>query len=261
MSMYFDSHCHLDFEPLKEEAGQVIERAYRAGVAGMINVGSSMRGSRFSVEIANAYPNIWASVGLHPHDAETIMDLDVVIEELEALAENDKVVAIGEIGLDYFYLDSKELIPKQKELFVAQLELAKKLGKPIIIHTRDADEDMLEILGKYKELSGVVHCFTGSPEFVQKLLALGYCIGFTGFVTFDQDKFNHIRESVKVVPMERLLIETDAPFLAPEPYRGKTNEPAFVVEVAGKIAQIKGITVEEVAKKTLKNTYDLFKIK
>jgi TatD DNase family protein len=263
---YFDSHCHMDMEPLSSEAAQIIERAAKASVLEMINVGSSMRGSRASISLAQKYPNIYASVGLHPHDAEAIIDLGSTVEELERLARDEKVVAIGEIGLDYFYLESKDLVPKQKELFLAQLELAKRLDKPVIIHIRDAWDDAFEIIKKSKIENrksgpGVVHCFTGGPKEAKKALDLGLMIGFTGFVTFEQGKFDLIREAASLVPLERLLIETDAPFLAPEPYRGKTNEPAYVVEVARKVAELKGLSVEEVAEKTRTNAKSLFNIK
>lgn len=257
--MYFDSHCHLDMEPLSTEQEAVIERAYKSGVWGMINVGSSLRGSEASVALSGKYPNIWASVGLHPHDAEAVTDVGAACESLRELAKDDKVVAIGEIGLDYFNLENIGLKKTQKELFCAQLELASELSLPVIIHTRDAESDTLEILKRYK-LTGVVHCFTGTPDYAEKLLDLGYYIGFTGFITFDQEKFNHIREAVKTVSIERLLIETDAPFLAPEPYRGKPNEPVYVSEVAKKIAEIKGMDTEEVAHITMENTKKLFDI-
>lgn len=255
----FDSHAHLDMDPLSSEREAVIERAYKAGVEKMINIGSSLRGSSTSIEIANLYPNIYASVGLHPHDVETVTDFEAVIDKLREMTKNDKVVAIGEIGLDYFNLGEDELKKDQKDLFVAQLELAKELNLPVIIHTREAEEDTLDILKEYN-LKGVIHCFTGNQGFVKKLIDLGFYIGFTGFVTFEQEKFDHIREAAKAVPLEKLLIETDAPFLAPEPYRGKPNEPAYVVEVAKSIAQIKGILLDEVARQTFENAEKLFDI-
>lgn len=259
-----DSHCHLDFEPLKNEQGSVIEQAHKAGVAKMINIGSSLRGSRASIEIANKYPHIWASVGLHPHDAETVNNIDSVIDELQKLAQNDKVVAIGEIGLDYFELENESQREEQKVLFEAQLDLAQKASLPVIIHTRDAEEDTFNILKaktlNLKSAPGVVHCFTYRPDLAKKFLDLGFYIGFTGFVTFEQPKFDHIRDSAKIVPMEKLLIETDAPFLAPEPYRGKTNEPAYVIEVAKKISELKNLQLSEVAQKTSANAEKLFKI-
>jgi TatD DNase family protein len=251
---FFDSHVHLDMEPLKIDMQAVIERAHKAGVERMINIGSSLRGSKASIEIASMYPNIWASVGLHPHDADATPNIDIVIEELRSMASDEKVIAIGEIGLDYFNLESEDLKKDQKKLFEAQLELASELNIPVIIHTRDAEEDTLQSLGKYK-LTGVIHCFTGKPEYVKRFLDMGFSIGFTGF---DQEKFEHIRESLKVVPIDKILVETDAPFLAPEPYRGKPNEPSYVCEVTKKVAEIKNIEVDEVAKITYDNANKLF---
>ena len=259
-----DSHCHLDMEPLATEKEAAIERAYKAGVAGMINVGSSLRGTRRSVELAESYPNIWASVGLHPHDASTVLDIESVTEELRALAGSEKVVAVGEIGLDYFSPEkplTSEEITAQKGLFAAQLELARELELPVIFHVRDAWEDFFEIVGKHGIKEGVVHCYTGDEKVVGKILDLGLYVGFTGFVTFDQAKFDHIREAACEVPLGKILVETDAPFLAPEPYRGKTNEPAYVVEVAKKIAELKNTTPDEVADVTVRNTETLFGIK
>lgn len=260
--MLIDSHCHLDMEPLAADKEGAIERAYKAGVEQIINVGSSIRGSKASVELANSYPNIWATVGLHPHDAEAVLDLEQTIDELREMTKNDKVVAIGEIGLDYFYLEGDVASQKkqQKELFGRQLELAAELNLPVVIHTREAEEDTLKTL-KEHQVSGVVHCYTGSFEFAKELLDLGFYIGFTGFITFEQDKFDPIRQVAKSVPLEKILVETDAPFLAPEPYRGKTNEPAFVVEVAKKIAELKNIPFEEFCDATVKNTKKVFNIK
>jgi TatD DNase family protein len=253
---YFDSHVHLDMEPLKGEMQAVIERAAKAGVLRMINIGSSLRGSRASVDIAAMYPNIWASVGLHPHDAEATPNIEDATEELRNLASLEKVVAIGEIGLDYYNLE-RDNKKEQQALFRAQLDLAHELKLPVIIHSREAEEDTLKIL-EGRKLNGVIHCYTGNVNYVKRFMDLGYYIGFTGFATFEQDKFDHIRESIKEVPIGRLLIETDAPFLAPEPYRGKPNEPAYVAEVAKKIAELKGMDVADVAEITYENADKLF---
>lgn len=268
---FIDSHCHLDMQPLAASQEEIIERAYKAGVAKLINVGSSVRGSKASIELAQRYPNIWATVGLHPHDAEAIVDFDSTLEEVRSLATSDKVVAIGEIGLDYFDQASagkesviEELKKAQIKLFKAQLDIAKDLGKPVVLHIRDAWDEAYQIISNFQFSifePGVVHCYTGDKEWVQKFLDLGFYIGFTGFVTFEQAKFDSIREATKIVPLERILIETDAPFLAPEPYRGKTNEPSYVVEVAKKIAEIKNLPLEKVAEMVTQNAEKVFNIR
>jgi len=261
----FDSHVHLDYEPLANEVGQVVEKAYKVGVTRMINVGASLRGSGRSVELAEQYPNIWAALGLHPHEAEAAPNLDLSLEKIKGLARSDKVVAIGEIGLDYFkdqVLISRQEKKLQKELFWAQLKLALELDLPVVFHVREAWDDFFEIISEdeFKDIRGVIHCFTGDEKIAREALKHNLLIGFTGFVTFAQSKFDHIRAAVKTVSLERILIETDAPFLAPEPYRGKPNEPAYVVEVARKIASLKGVEVAEVAEKTTNNTKKLFNI-
>lgn len=272
MMELFDSHCHLDFEPLSADIAGAVERAGSVGVVKMINVGTSLHRSTKSVEIAEYYTNVWATIGLHPQDAIEVTDLSQVIEELKEMADCKKVVAIGEIGLDYYSAGTgaKGTITdqdraKQKEIFVAQLKLSEELRLPVVAHVRDAWDDFFEILEKQKAECGhyprgVVHCFTGSSEIAKKISDLGMYIGFTGFVTFEQDKFEHIREAVRAVPLEKILAETDAPFLAPEPYRGKTNEPAYVVEVVKKIAELKNKSFEEVAEATYKNTKKVFRL-
>ncbi|MBW6431984.1 TatD family hydrolase [Patescibacteria group bacterium] len=262
-----DSHCHLDFEPLSKELEAVLGRAKAVGVEKFINIGSSMRGSERSVDIAENYPNVWATVGLHPHDAELLMDFDRTMEKIRDLASQDKVVAIGEIGLDYFDAENQGTVSvdvkeSQKKLLLAQLEIATQKKLPIVFHVRDAWDDFFEIANS-KELkanSCVLHCFTGDEKIAKKAVDLGLYIGFTGFVTFDQPKFDHIREAAKIVPADRILVETDAPFLAPEPYRGKTNEPAYVLEVAKKISELKKLDVQDLAETTSKNAEKLFKI-
>jgi len=266
-----DSHCHLDFEPLSNDLEGILRRARSAGIEKMVNIGSSLRSSEKSVKIAEQYPNIWATVGLHPHDADSILDFEGTMEKIKELAKNEKVVAIGEIGLDYFDAENQVIVSNtikesQKKLFLAQIEIASEKKLPIVFHVRDAWDDFFTIISNFKfqisnsDAVGVVHCFTGDKNIIKKVIDTGFYIGFTGFVTFDQSKFEHIRDSVKITPIEKILIETDAPFLAPEPYRGKTNEPAFVLEVARKIAEIKNLNLGEVAKITSKNAEKLFNI-
>ncbi len=267
-----DTHCHLDFEPLSEETAAVINRAHQASVVGMITVGTSLLRSREVVAIAKKYPNVWASVGFHPQDIAEIIDIDQSIAQLEELALEPEVVAIGEIGLDYYSagmgvrgsistLDKK----KQQTVLRSQLDLAERFKKPVIFHVRDAWEDFFETLenfrievGHYPQ--GVIHCFTGEVAMAKKALKMGLYIGFTGFVTFEQSKFDHIREALVAIPLEKVLVETDAPFLAPEPYRGKPNEPAYVLEVAKKIATVKGIPVAEVSEQLLRNAVTIFRL-
>lgn len=267
-----DSHCHLDFDPLRQNISEFIRRAKKAGVEKIINVGASLSSSRSSVELTCEYPNVWASVGLHPHEAETIFDLESKLESLEELALNEKVIAIGEIGLDFFDPSgngqvSTEIKKKQSKLFVCQLNLAKKIKKPIIVHVREAWDDAYEILQDFViqnqgqvNCPGVLHCFTGGPEEAKKFLALGFYIGLTGFVTFNQSKFDPVRKAVKIIPLDKILIETDAPFLAPEPFRGKVNEPSFLINIAQRVAEIKNVSLLELVKNTTQNTEKLFNI-
>jgi len=270
--MYIDTHCHLDFDPLSTDTPGVLERAHGAGVTRIINVGTSLHRSREVVDIAKKYPNVWASVGMHPHEAETIHSIEDTIKNLKNIAKSDKVVAIGEIGLDYSSVTSdkrqvtSEIKEKQKELFLAQLKLAQELKLPVIIHVRDAWEDTLEIISNFKfqisnsDSVGVVHCFTGDAKIAKKLIELGFYIGFTGLITFKNPSVDSIKNVAKIIPLEKILIETDAPLLTPEPHRGKPNEPAYVVEIAKKIAEIKGTSIAEVANQTTKNAEDLLKL-
>ena len=282
--MLIDSHCHLDFPEFKNDLIEVIKRAEEAGIKIILNPGCNFATSRKAVELAQRFENIYAAVGVHPHDSIQINKES--IQELEELAQNKKVVAIGEIGLDYFRMRNTREV--QLAAFEKQLELAQKLNKPVIIHSRESDEDIFKILDKFisnksavadnrtnesrvsgtndrtirtspsGELRGVFHCFGGNWDFAEQVLAKGFLIGLTGIVTFPGAKNTH--EVAKKIPLDKLLVETDAPFLAPQKHRGQRCEPAYVAEVAEKIAELKGVSVEEVAEVTTKNSEELFKI-
>lgn len=266
--MLIDTHAHLDFQQFHRRHDEVIKRAQEAGVETIINVGSNLQGSKDSVDLAQKYPSIYASVGIHPDDVISVNS--ATMAELLKLAQEKKVVAIGEIGLDYSQKPlNKEL---QKKYLVIQIGLAKRLHLPIIIHNRDADEDILEILKvQASDVPGVIHCFTGNWELAKKFLKLGFLISFTGIITFKskddlkkekrgctEDK--GIKEVIEKIPLEMVMVETDCPFLTPEPYRGKINEPAYVVEIAKKIAEIKKIPFGKVADITTQNAKNLFNL-
>lgn len=265
--MLFDSHCHPQFLQYDTDREEVIKRTLAAG-CGMICVGTDLEMSRKAIGLAEKYDGppspggfgragIWATVGCHPN--ESINEFQIV--DYEELAKHPKVVAIGETGLDYYRIKNPELRIKQQEVFRQFLELSKKLGKPIIIHCRDAHDDLLTILNSHSlipklSLRGVIHSFTGTAIDATKYLNLGFYIALNGIITFS-DAYD---EFIKVLPLNRFLIETDAPYLAPEPYRGKRNEPLYVAEVAKKIARLKGISYHEVVSATFENTKKLFKI-
>ena len=253
--MFFDSHAHLNDERFDEDREELISSFNQNGICNVVNIGADLKTSRESIELAEKYDFIYASVGVHPHDVEDMTDAD--IDTLAEMSKHEKVVAIGEIGLDYYYDNSPREL--QRKWFRAQMELANKLDLPVIIHSRDAMGDTLEILKDCPVKAGVVHCYSGSVESAKEILKLGYYISFAGPVTFKNAK--GLTEVAKIVPLDKILIETDSPYLAPEPYRGKRNSSLYVPEVAKKIAELKGITVEEVAKATMENTKRLFEIK
>jgi TatD DNase family protein len=261
--MIIDTHAHLNFKAFDRDYKQVIQRAFAAGVVSIINVGSDLKTSPKAISIAEEYKKgVYAAVSIHPIHVGEIRDLRVEIEKLRKLAYNSKVVAIGETGLDYFKLkikNEKLKIEKQKELFKAQLKLAKELNLPVIIHSRDAYEDTLGILTEEgKGLKGVIHCFLGNLQQAEQFLNLGFYISFIGMITFP--KKEEVHEAIYGIPLHKIMVETDCPFAAPLPYRGQRNEPAYVVEVAKKIAEIKGVSFEEIAKATTENAKKLFKI-
>ncbi len=253
--MFVDSHCHLDkldYQDLHTDIGDVIEKAKQANVKQLLSVGVTLDSFPNMLEMITPFDNVHASCGVHPLDVESDFSLEVFHE----YAKHPKVVAIGETGLDYHY--QPETADLQKLRFCQQIETAVALNKPLIIHTRNAREDTLSLLrqGGAERCGGVIHCFTEDLPFAEAAMELGFYISISGIVTFRQA--TELKEVVKALPIERLLIETDSPYLAPVPHRGKQNQPAYVVEVAAYIAQLKGCSLAEVAEKTTQNYQDLF---
>lgn len=248
--MLIDTHCHLDFPNFEKDFAEVLTRAEKAGVQKIINPGVDIVASKKAVALAEKHPQIFAAVGFHPSEAEKLTADNFTA--LEKLAAHEKVVAIGEIGLDFFRMRNSKKI--QIEAFGQQLELAQKLAKPVIIHSREAAAEIFEVLDNFK-VRGVFHCFGGDWGFAEKVLERGFLIGLTGIVTFPNAA--NVREVAQKIPLEKLLIETDAPFLAPQKYRGERCEPAYVAEVAQEIAKLKGIEVSEVAEQTTANAEKL----
>ncbi|HLD21380.1 MAG TPA: TatD family hydrolase [Patescibacteria group bacterium] len=274
-----DSHCHVSFNEYRDDADAIIRRALENKVQ-MVNVGTNLKTSIRAVETAEKYDGMWASIGLHPiHLAKDITEtatfgdkkysFSTKAEKFDKrtffkLAQHPKVVAIGESGLDYYHLDdfkadvmtAQEFIALQKETLHEIMSFAREVQKPIIFHCRDAYDDLIDILHDFGEVTGVVHCFTGTLAQAKQFLELGLSIGFTGIVTFPNAK--SLQEIAQATPLNRILLETDAPFLAPEPVRGQRNEPLYVQHVAEKIAQLQSISIDEVAKQTTQNTRTLF---
>lgn len=253
--MIWDTHAHLDDEQFDMDRDEVIQRARDVGITNIVNIGHTEENSRNAVEIASEYPFIYATVGIHPHDAKDCTES--TWELMERLAQNPKVVAIGEIGLDYY----RDLSPRdiQRKVFIRQLELANQLRLPIVIHNRDAHGDILQIVKKHPpEEGGVFHSYSGSWEMARELLAMGFYLSFSGPLTYKNAR--HSVEVAAKVPKDRFVVETDCPYLTPVPYRGKRNEPAYVREVLEKVAELKGIPFEEAARLSSENAKRLFRI-
>jgi TatD DNase family protein len=251
---FIDTHAHLDIPPLAEDQPGAISRAEKAGVHQVITIGIDLASSKRNVDLARQFPQVYAAIGIHPHDAKEASD--EAYKELLELAGIPNVVAWGEIGLDFV----KEYSPRdiQREVFCQQIQMARQVDLPIIIHDRDAHVETVEILREEAKgtLSGVMHCFSGNVRVAKQVLDLGFFISVTGIITFPKTEV--VKEVVRYVPLKRLLIETDSPFLSPVPYRGKPNEPARVVYVAEEISKIKGLPLEEVAQCTSASARDLF---
>ena len=254
--MLIDSHAHLDDERFDRDRDMLIKSLKDNGIDLVINIGADVVSSIKSVSLSEKYDNIYAAVGVHPHSAK---DMDEsTIDVLKSLTNRKKVVAIGEIGLDYYYDNSPRDI--QRKRFIEQIQLAKDVNLPVIIHSREAAQETFDILQKAQDgsLEGVLHCYSGSVEMALEYIKLGFYISIAGPVSFKNAKIP--KEVAKKIPIDRLLIETDSPYLTPEPYRGKRNEPTYVRYVAGTIAELRGISFEELASKTSQNTRKLFKL-
>ena len=253
--MFFDTHAHLNDERFDEDRDKLIKSLNENGVSNTCEIGFDIPSSYAAAELAERYSFIYAAAGVHPHDTKSMTEED--LNKLRELLKKEKVVALGEIGLDYYYDNSERDV--QRSWFVRQLELAKELGCPVTIHTRDAMEDTINILKEHGSGDGIIHCYSGSRESAKILLDMGYYISFAGPVTFKNA--NSILEVVKYVPADRILIETDSPYLAPAPFRGKRNCPLYVAEVAKKVAELKNMDLDELAEITLNNAKKVYRIK
>lgn len=261
-----DAHCHLNFKAFADDVEEVIKRARDKKIE-IINVGTALDSSKSAIELAEKYPGLYATVGIHPHHADKIKTNWE--DEVAQLAKHPKVVAIGETGIDYFSYESNGITNKnlQKELFAKQINIAHKLDLPLMIHNRQAGEDILEVLNEnkslLKNLPGLFHCFSGDVDFLKKVLDLGFYIGFDGNVTYPgiaRGETTALSDLIKYAPIDNIITETDSPYLTPIPHRGERNEPSFVEFVVEFIAEVKNLTKEKVAQKTSENATFLFKI-
>jgi TatD DNase family protein len=250
-----DSHCHLNYEGLAERQPEVLERARERGVSGFLNISTRQREWSDIIAVAEREPDVWASVGVHPHEADAHPDLGAAA--LAGAADHPRVIAIGECGLDYYYDKSDR--NSQRERFQAHIEAARQTGLPLVIHTRDAEEDTAEILSaavREGGVRGVLHCFTGSADLARKGLDLGFYVSLSGIVTFKNAQ--DLQQTAKWLPSGQMLVETDAPFLAPVPHRGQKCEPAFVADTASFVADLRGEDPEHLAETTTANFFRLF---
>lgn len=260
--MIFESHAHYDDRQFDVDREKLLESLPFQNVGVIVNVGSDIRSSKESITLAHQYDYVYAAIGVHPDEVDTMKEADM--EELSYMAKETKVVAIGEIGLDYFRKEGNAYKSVQKEWFCRQLDLAKEIEKPVIIHSRDAAEDTIQILRDFRkenpqiENPGVIHCYSYSPELAKEYVAMGFYIGIGGVVTFKNAK--KLVETVAQIPLERILVETDSPYLCPEPNRGKRNDSSQIRYVIDRIADIRGIAPEEVEKQTEMNARKMYRL-
>jgi len=249
--MWIDTHAHLEDPRLSEDLDEVLKRAEDAGIKAILTAGVDLKASRAAVELAERYGIVWAAVGIHPHEAEKATP--EVLNEIRKLAACEKVLAVGEVGLDFY----KNYAPRETQLmaFRSQTEMAGELGLPLVVHSRGALREVLEVLKGFQGVRGVLHCFPEGPKEAEEAMEIGWYIGVGGTITFPKSK---LPEVVASLPLSRLLLETDSPYLAPSPHRGRRNEPAYVAIVGTEVARIKGLSSEEVARCTTENALNLF---
>lgn len=256
MIEYVDTHCHIHFPDYGLDKEEVLQTALNEGVTRLIAVGCSLRDSRLGIEFANKHKSVWASVGIHPHEAKLYVENSKALQELKSLVCKPRVVAIGEVGLDYHYNYSDR--DDQIAMLRYQLELGLENNLPFIFHVREAFDDFFTIIDKYKNIRGVIHSFSTTPQVLEKCLERDLYIGLNGIMTFTKDR-NQL-ESAKIVPINRLLLETDAPYLTPVPFRGTICQPKHVVSTAQFLASLRGESVEDLAKATTQNAKKVFKL-
>jgi len=252
--MYFDTHAHYEDRRFNDDRDTLLGSMRQAGVSLILNCASSLRSAKFSLKLASKYPFIYAAVGVHPHDAKSMTDETIL--ELEELLSHPKAVAVGEMGLDFHYDFSPRDV--QKKRFREQLELARRIGKPVIIHERESLRDTLELVTEYRDLTGVFHCFSGSWETAKTILDLGWYLSFTGIITFKNAR--RALEVLEKMPADRIMLETDCPYMAPEPMRGRRNSSLYLPYIAEKLAQVRSISTEEAAAITYENGLRFFGI-
>lgn len=254
--MIFDTHAHYDDSAFDEDREEIIDALSKSDVKKIVNVGANLATSRNSIELAHKYDFFYAAVGVHPDDAAEVNDEGIA--KIRSMCDDKKVVAIGEIGLDYYW--NKDNLEVQKDAFIRQIELAEEMNLPIIVHSREAAKDTMDILSEYAagKASGVVHCFSYSPQIALEAVKMGFYIGVGGVVTFKNAK--KLKETVKIIPLEKIVLETDCPYLAPTPFRGERNSSLYLEYVVEEIARLKGIGTEEVKETTWKNALNMYGI-
>ena len=252
--MLFDTHAHMNDSAFDQDRDALLQSLPEQGVALVMNPGCSLESSREAIAIAQQYPFVYAAVGTHPDAADEVNE--EVIEEYRRLCRHEKVKAIGEIGLDYYY----ETIPRQVQLqaFRMQMELARQTGLPVIIHQRDAHEDGMAVIREFPDVKGVFHCYSGSAEMAKQLVNLGWYIGFTGVLTFKNAR--KAVETAQSIPLDRIVLETDCPYMSPEPFRGKRNHPGYLYRMAERLAELRGLSVEQIHAITTENGKRLYRI-